>query len=85
MRAFPALAAKGRKVHRACRVIVLQGQFSLGIRPRAYTGIRYVVGSYGLGRHAATPLGATWLVRQRLSDEGKSRPFGPGFLDSSVS
>jgi hypothetical protein len=44
-----------------------------------------VVGSYDLGRHAATPLGATWLVRQRLSDEGKSRPLGPGFLDSSVS
>jgi len=44
-----------------------------------------VVGSYDLGRHAATPLGATRLVRQRLSDEGKSRPLGPGFLDSSVS
>ena len=44
-----------------------------------------MVGSYDLGRHAATPLGATWLVRSRLSDEGKSRPLGPGFLDSSVS
>jgi hypothetical protein len=44
-----------------------------------------VVGSYDLGRHAATPLGATRLVRQRLSNEGKSRPLGPGFLDSSVS
>jgi hypothetical protein len=44
-----------------------------------------VVGSYDLDRHAATSLGATWLVRQRLSEEGKSIPFGPGFLDSSVS
>ena len=44
-----------------------------------------MIGSYDLGRHAATPLGATRLVRQRLSNEGKSRPLGPGFLDSSVS
>ncbi|MGA3154484.1 MAG: hypothetical protein ACLPN6_06060 [Streptosporangiaceae bacterium] len=44
-----------------------------------------MVGSYDLDRYAATPLGATRLVRQRLSDEGKSRPFSPGFLDSSVS
>jgi hypothetical protein len=44
-----------------------------------------VIGSYDLGRHAATPLGATRLVGQRLSDEGKSIPLGPGFLDSSVS
>ncbi|HUC27253.1 MAG TPA: hypothetical protein VMA73_31545 [Streptosporangiaceae bacterium] len=44
-----------------------------------------MVGSYDLGGHAAAPLGATRLVRQRLSDEGKSRPLGPGFLDSSVS
>jgi hypothetical protein len=43
-----------------------------------------VVSSYDLGRHAAAPLGATWLVWQRLSDKGKSRPLGPGFLDSSV-
>jgi hypothetical protein len=43
-----------------------------------------VVGSYNLGRHAATPFGATRLVRQRLSDEDKIRPFGLGFLDSSV-
>ncbi|MGO9296011.1 MAG: hypothetical protein ACLP52_19410, partial [Streptosporangiaceae bacterium] len=72
-------------VYRACCVVVLQGQLSPGIRPRACTGIRYAVGSYDLGRHAAAPLGATRLVRQRLPDEGKSRPLGPGFLDSSVS
>ena len=44
-----------------------------------------MVGSYDLGRHAAAPLGATRLVRQRLPDEGQSRPLGLGFLDSSVS
>jgi hypothetical protein len=44
-----------------------------------------VVGSYDLGRNAATPLGATRLVRQWLSHENKSRPLGLGFLDSSVS
>jgi len=44
-----------------------------------------VVGRYDLGGHAAAPLGATRLVRERPSDEGKSRPLGPGFLDSSVS
>jgi len=44
-----------------------------------------VIGSYDLGRRTATPLGTAWLVRQRLSDEGKNRPLGPGFLDSSVS
>jgi len=44
-----------------------------------------VVGSYDLARHATTPLGATRLVWQRLSDEGKSRALGPGFLDSSAS
>ncbi|HEY2574797.1 MAG TPA: hypothetical protein VGI74_00670 [Streptosporangiaceae bacterium] len=44
-----------------------------------------MVGSYDLGRHAATPLGAPWLVRQRLSDEGKSSPLGLGFLDGSAS
>jgi hypothetical protein len=85
VRALLASAAKDRQVHRASCMVVLQGQFSLGIRPRAYTGIRDVIGSYDLGRHAATPLGATRLVGQRLSDEGKSIPLGPGFLDSSVS
>jgi hypothetical protein len=44
-----------------------------------------VIGRYDLGRYAATPLGATWPVRQRLSDEGKNGPLGLGFLDSSVS
>ena len=44
-----------------------------------------MLGSYDLGGHAATPLGATWLVRQRLSDKGKSGPLGPGLLDCSVS
>jgi hypothetical protein len=44
-----------------------------------------VIGSYDLGRHAATPLGATWLVRERFPDEGKNWPLGLGFLDSSVS
>ncbi len=44
-----------------------------------------MVGSYDLGRYTATPLGATGLVRQRLSDEGKNRPLGLGFLDGSVS
>src|SRR6266852_242556 len=81
MPAFPALATKDHQVHGACGVIVLQGQLSPGIRPRACTGIRYAVGSYDLGRHAATPLGATRLIRQRLSDEGKNTRLGPGFLD----
>ena len=44
-----------------------------------------MVGRYDLGGHAAAPLGATRLVRERPSDEGKSRPLGPGFLDSSIS
>jgi len=44
-----------------------------------------VLRSYDLGRHAATALGATRLIRQRLPDEGKNRPLGPGFLDSPVS
>ena len=44
-----------------------------------------MVGSYDLGGHAAAPLGTTRLVRQRLSEEGKIIPLGPGFLDSSVS
>jgi catechol 2,3-dioxygenase-like lactoylglutathione lyase family enzyme len=79
------LAASDRQVHRARGVIVLQGQLAQGIRPRAVTGIRNVVGSYDLGRHAATPLGASWLVGQRLSDEDKIIPLRPGFLDSSVS
>ena len=72
-------------MHRACCIVVFQGQLSLGIRPRACTAIRYVIGSYDLGRHTATPLGTAWLVRQRLSDEGKNRSLGPGFLYSSVS
>jgi hypothetical protein len=44
-----------------------------------------MVGRNDLGRHAATPLSATRMVRQRLSDEGKSRPLGLGFLDGPVS
>jgi hypothetical protein len=44
-----------------------------------------MVRSYDLGRHAATPLGATRLVRQWPADEGKSGPLGPGLLDGSVS
>ncbi|MGD0685882.1 MAG: hypothetical protein ABSA03_12295 [Streptosporangiaceae bacterium] len=43
-----------------------------------------MIGRYDLGRNAATPLGATWPVRQRLSDEGQDRSLGPGFLDRSV-
>jgi hypothetical protein len=43
-----------------------------------------MVGSYDLGRNAAAPLSATRLVRQRLSEEGKSSPLGLGFLDSSA-
>ena len=82
---FRRLATKDREMDRACCVVVLQGQLALGIRPRACTGIRYVVGSYDLGRHPAAPLGATRLVWQRLPDEGKSSPLGPGFLNSSVS
>jgi hypothetical protein len=70
---------------RTCRVIVLQGELSLRIRPRAGAGIRDAVGRYELGRRAAAPLGATRLVRQRPSDQGKGRPLGLGFLDSSVS
>ena len=83
--AFVALTAKDHQVHPACCIVVLQGQLSPGIRPRAYTGIRHAIRSYDLGRHAAAPLGATWLVRQRLSDEGKNKPLGLGLLDSSVS
>jgi hypothetical protein len=63
LRAFAALTAEDRPVHRACCMIMLQGQLSLRIRPGARAGIRYAIGSYDLGRHAATPLGATWLVR----------------------
>jgi hypothetical protein len=85
MRAIASLPIKGRQVQRAGCIVVLQGQLSLGIRPRACTGIRDVIGSYDLGRHAATPLGATWPVRQWRSDEGESTPLGPGLLDSSVS
>jgi len=44
-----------------------------------------VIGGYDLARHAATALGATRLVWQRLSDESQSRPLGPGFLDSAAS
>ena len=44
-----------------------------------------MVGSYDFSRHAAAPLGATGLIGQRLPDEGKRRPLGSGFLDSSVS
>ena len=66
-------------------VVVLQGQLPQGICPRAGTGIRHVVGCDDLGRHAATPLGAARLVRQRLPDEGKSGSLGLGFLDSPVS
>ena len=78
------LAPKARQVDPAGGVTVLQRQLPVGIRPRASTGIRYVVGSYDLGRHAAPPLSATRLVRQRLSDEGKDRPLGPGFLHNTV-
>src|SRR6266581_1921390 len=85
VQAFAALIAKDRQVHRACCIIVLQGQLSLGIRPRACTGIRCAIGSYDLGRRTATPLGTAWLIRQRLSDKGKNKPLGPGFLDSSAS
>jgi hypothetical protein len=38
-----------------------------------------------LSGHSATPFGATWLIRQRLSDKGKHGPLGLGFLDSPVS
>lgn len=82
---FPRLAAKGFQVHWACGVIVLQSQLALGIRPRASTRIRHAVGSNDLARHTAAPLGATRLIGQGLSDKGKGRPLGPGFLDRSVS
>jgi hypothetical protein len=72
-------------MHRAGCVVVLQRQLSLGIRPRARTGIRHVVGSDDLRRHAATPFGPAWLVREGLPDQGKSGPLGSGFLDSSAS
>ena len=44
-----------------------------------------MIGSYDLGRHTATPLGTARLVRQRLADQGKNSPLGPGLLDGSVS
>jgi hypothetical protein len=65
---FPALTIDRGQVHRACRVIVLQSQLSLRIRPRTGTEIGHVVGSYDLGRPAGAPFGAAWLVRQWLSD-----------------
>ncbi|HEX2317701.1 MAG TPA: hypothetical protein VHJ18_01850 [Streptosporangiaceae bacterium] len=40
--------------------------------------------SYDLGRHTASPLSATRLIRQRPPDQRKGRSFGLGFLDSSV-
>ena len=43
-----------------------------------------MVGGYDFARYAAAPLGAARLVRQRLPDEGQSRPLGPGFLDGSA-
>ena len=43
-----------------------------------------MIGSYDLGRHTTAPFGATWLVWQRLSDEGKRNPLGLGLLDSTV-
>src|SRR3984957_1033735 len=69
------------RVHPAGGVVVLQGQLSAGIRPRAGTGIGYMVGRDDLGRHAAAALGATRLVGQRLSDEGKGSSLGLGLLD----
>lgn len=83
--AFPALAAATRQVYGAGCVVVLEGQLSLRIRPGACTGIGHAVGADDLGRHAATPLSATRLVRQGFSDQGKSRPLGPSLLHSSVS
>ena len=44
-----------------------------------------MLGRYDLGGDAATPLGATGLIRQRPANEGKVRPLGPGFLDSPAS
>ncbi len=82
---FRALAIKDLLVHRTRGVVVLQGQLPPRIRPRARTGIGYAIGSYDLARHAAAPFGPTRLVRQRLPDERKSTPLGPGFLNSSVS
>jgi hypothetical protein len=43
-----------------------------------------VIGSYDLGRHTAAPLGATWLIWQRLPNEGKRNPLGLRLLDSTV-
>jgi hypothetical protein len=43
-----------------------------------------MVGGYDLGGYATAPLGTAWLVRQRLSDEGKGRSLGLGFLDCPV-
>jgi hypothetical protein len=85
MRAFDVLTAKDLRVHLACCVVMLQGELSLGVRPGARTRIRYVLGSYDLGRHAATPFSATGLVRQRPSDQGQNGSLSLGFLDSSVS
>jgi hypothetical protein len=44
-----------------------------------------MIGRYDLGGHAAAPFGPAWLVRHRLSDEGKIRTLGPGLLDGSAS
>ena len=44
-----------------------------------------MVGGYDLRGDAAAPLGTARLVRERLSDEGKSSPLGPGLLDGSAS
>jgi len=43
-----------------------------------------MVGNYDLGWNATPALGPAGLIRQRLSDEGKSSPLGPGFLHGSI-
>jgi hypothetical protein len=79
------LAGQALGMHRAGGVVVLERQLPLGVRPRAGAGIGYAVSSYDFGRHAAAPLGAAGLVRERQPDDGQRRPLGLDFLDRSVS
>jgi hypothetical protein len=68
----------------ASRIIVLQSQLSLCISPRAGTRIWYSLSRYNLAGHPAATLGSARLVGQRLTDEGKIHPLGPGLLNSPV-
>jgi hypothetical protein len=75
---------RSRQVHWTRRVVVLQGQLPLRIRPRARAEVGYSLGSYDFGGYAAPALRAAGLVRQGLPDDGKGRALRPDFLNNAV-